>query len=82
MEKLMKVLLKKSVTVTPKDEKTNIFLPFTVEDSLKRLEIDYSYSPKELEDEEKSIRLVKENLQRDGYVIQGITRSLCPLRIS
>lgn len=80
MGKLMKVLLKKSVTVTPKDEKTNIFLPFTVEDSLKRLEIDYSYSPKELEDEEKSIRLVKENLQRDGYEDTGAYKEFMPLK--
>lgn len=80
MGKLMKVLLKKSVTVTPKDEKTNIFLPFTVEDSLKRLEIDYSYSPKELEDEEKSIRLVKENLQRDGYEDTGDYKEFMPLK--
>ena len=80
MGKLMKVLLKKSITVTPENEKTNIFLPFVVEDSLKRLEIDYSYSPKELLDEEKNIRLVKENLERDGFEDTGDYSEFIPLK--
>ena len=80
MGKLMKILLKKSITVTPEDEKTNIFLPFTVEDSFVRLEIDYRYSPKELSDEEKSIRLVKENLLRDGYEDTGDYGQFLPLK--
>ena len=80
MGKLMKILLKKSISVTPENEKTNIFLPFTVEDSLKKLEIDYSYSPKELLDEEKNIRLVKENLQRDGFEDTGDYSEFIPLK--
>ena len=80
MGKLMKILLKKSISVTPEKEKTNIFLPFTVEDSLKKLEIDYSYSPKELLDEEKNIRLVKENLQRDGFEDTGDYSEFIPLK--
>lgn len=67
MGKLMKLLLKKSITVTLQQEKTNIFLPFTVEEGYKKLEIDYKYSPKELADEEKSAVLIKENLLRDGW---------------
>ena len=80
MGKLMRVLLKKSITVTPENEKTNIFLPFTVDDGLQKLEIDYRYSPKELSDEEKSIRLVKENLLRDGYEDTGDYRQFLPLK--
>ena len=76
----MKILLKKSITVTPENEKTNIFLPFTVEDSLKKLEIDYSYSPKELLDEEKNICLVKKNLQRDGFEDTGDYSEFIPLK--
>ncbi len=63
----MKVLLKKSIRVTPEDEKTNIFIPFSVPEGCGKIEIDYSYSPKDLENEEKSIVLIKENLIRDGW---------------
>ena len=83
MGKLMKVLLKKRITVTPENEKTNIFLPFTVEDSFTRLEIDYSYSPKDLEDEEKNRVLIKENLIRDGWeeiAEKGDFREFMPLK--
>ena len=80
MGKLMKILLKKSITVTPENEKTNIFLPFVVEGGFSSLTIDYSYSPKVLEDEEKSISLVKENLLRDGYEDKGDYGQFLPLK--
>ncbi|MBR3815307.1 MAG: hypothetical protein IKJ27_01125 [Clostridia bacterium] len=62
---LMKILLNKTVTVTPENERTNIFLPFAVPSGVKKLIIDYSYSPKELTDREKCEALIKENLIRD-----------------
>jgi len=67
MEKLMKILLKKSIRVTLEDEKTNIFIPFSVPEGCGKIEIDYSYSPKDLEDEKRSRGLIKENLIRDGW---------------
>lgn len=76
----MKVLIKKSITVTPENEKTNIFLPFNVGEGFRSITIDYSYSPKLLEDEKKSIRLVKENLLRDGYEDRGNYRQYMPLK--
>ncbi len=76
----MRVLLKKSIRVTPEDEKTNIFIPFSVPEGCGKIEIDYSYSPKVLEDEEKSILLVKENLLRDGYEDKGDYRQYLPLK--
>ena len=63
----MKVLLKKSIRVTPEDEKTNVFIPFSVPECCGKIEIDYSYSPKDLEDEKRSRGLIKENLIRDGW---------------
>ena len=83
MGKLMKVLLKKTVTVTPENEKTNIHLPFDVDGDFERLEIDYSYSPKILEDEEKSRVLIKENLIRDGWdeiAEKGDYKAFMPLK--
>ena len=79
----MKILLKKSVTLTPEHEKTNIFLPFLVNEEFERLEIDYSYSPKTLEDEEKSKVLIKENLIRDGWdeiAERGDYKAFMPLK--
>ena len=79
----MRVLLKRSVRVTPENEKTNIYLPFNAEKGLTRLTIDYSYSPKELEDEEKSERLIRENLIRDGWdeiAEKGDFRQFMPLK--
>ena len=79
----MKVLLKKSITVTPENEKTNIFLPFSVDEGNERLEIDYRYSPKILEDEEKSRILIKENLIRDGWneiAEKGDYKAFMPLK--
>ncbi len=65
MGRLMKALIKKTIRATPSDQKTNIGLAFTVPEGISALEIEYSYSPKELEDRKKSLFLIKENLMRD-----------------
>lgn len=80
MEKLMITLIKKTICVTPDDEKSNIKVPFTVPEEFSKLVIDYSYSPKELEYGEKSIRLVRENLARDGYEDTGDYSEFMPLK--
>lgn len=60
-------LIKKTVTcLTPDDEKGNIFIPFVLERDFEKLVITCSYTPKILEDEEKTNRLIKENLIRDA----------------
>lgn len=48
------------------DTKTSIAIPFTVQENAKKLFITYSYSPKILEDEEKSKRLIKANILKDA----------------
>lgn len=48
------------------DEKTSRFVPFNVPEGVEKLCITYSYTPKILENEEKSIELIKENLIRDA----------------
>ena len=63
----MKILLEKEIILTPENEKTNILLPFTVEDECDRLRITYSYSPKELGDCERARKLTEENLERDTH---------------
>lgn len=62
-----KILLKKTEThLRPEDEKSTRIIPFTVDKGVSKLCITYAYSPKILEDEEKSIELIKENLIRDA----------------
>lgn len=63
----MKVLLEKTVVLTPENEKTNIILPFTVKEESEKLRITYSYSPKELSDCERARDLIERNLQNDTH---------------
>jgi len=43
------ILLEKTGIVTPKDDKTNIFFDFAVPSGIKKIVIDYNYSPKTVE---------------------------------
>ena len=62
----MKTLFEKQLKLTPGDEKTNVVVPFKLEENYKRLFISYSYAPKLLEDREKAEKLIEENLIRDA----------------
>ncbi len=62
----MAVIFEKDIILTPEDEKTNVPLDFLVSDDFSNLEIFYSYSPKILEDKEKSRELIEENIKRDA----------------
>ncbi len=62
-----KTVLKETVThLRPDDSKSNSYIPFTVPEGIKKLFITYSYSPKILEDKEKSYELIRENILRDA----------------
>lgn len=62
-----KIVLKETqIRLTPEDEKSTHFIPFDVPDGVIKLCITYAYSPKILEDKEKSYMLIKENLIRDA----------------
>lgn len=62
-----KIVLKETQTVLhPDDEKSTRYIPFNVPEGVSKLCITYSYAPKILEDKEKSIELIKENLIRDA----------------
>lgn len=62
----MKTILKKELVLTHKDEKTNIEIPFNIDEHSKALKIHFSYSPKILKDENKAIQLVEECVFRDA----------------
>ncbi len=55
--------------ITSKDDKSNIVIPFTVNNNFNSLTIDFSYSPKNLEDKEKLTDIIKNALEKysNGY---------------
>ena len=57
-------LLEKQGRVTPKDDKTNIFLDFNVPNGVEKLIIDYSYSPKTVENRAEAVKLISEGLEK------------------
>lgn len=79
----MTVLLEEQLILTHENEKTNVPLKFFVEDEFSSLEITYSYSPKILADEEKSRRLIEENIRKDAgesYADYPSWQSFMPLK--
>ena len=62
----MEVIYEKNLILTPENEKTNVPLEFFVEGDFSKLEIFYEYTPKILEDREKSLILIDENIRRDA----------------
>ena len=62
-----KIILKETQTILhPDDSKSTRYIPFDVPENTQKLCITYAYSPKILEDKEKSYELIKENLIRDA----------------
>ncbi len=61
----MTVIKNEVVKLTPENEKGNCVVSFILNKNYKKLFITYSYSPKILTDEQKTIELIKENLMRD-----------------
>lgn len=62
----MKTVLNESAVLTPWDSKRNISWYFELEDDAEFLEITYSYSPKKLEDKEKTEEKILECLLKDA----------------
>lgn len=64
---MAKIILKETeAKLRPDDSKSNRYIPFTVPEGTEKLFITYSYSPKILEDKEKSYELIRENILRDA----------------
>ncbi len=60
------VFKEEDVFLHPVDSKDNRYFYFDVPEKTKKLFITYSYSPKNLEDKEKSVELIKENILHDA----------------
>lgn len=72
------ILFEKAGTVTPQQDKTNIFFDFNVPDNIEKLIIDYSYSPKTVEDKQTAINLVKEKMKQ--YNAGGTAEDYLPVK--
>lgn len=60
------IIINKSFSVFPKDEKTNIVIPFEVGENVKELKFTFSYSPKRLEDNDRAKNLIQECIKKDA----------------
>lgn len=58
------LIFEKTGKVLPEQDKTNISLQFSVPNGIEKLSIDYEYSPKILEDEEKAIELLEKSIEK------------------
>ncbi|MDD6012404.1 MAG: hypothetical protein PUC33_06105 [Oscillospiraceae bacterium] len=62
----MKTLLKTQVLLGKKDEKTNMIFPFSLEKPAEKLTVDFSYSPKILQDPKAAKEKIEDCLRRDA----------------
>ena len=62
--RLVMSIFEKRGTITPAQDKTNISFAFDVPKGVSALNIDFSYSPKTLENEEEAFRLVSDALNK------------------
>ena len=58
------ILLEKKGVITPDMDKTNIAFSFDVPDGVSALNMDFSYSPKTLDDESAAVRLISSALEQ------------------
>lgn len=58
------IIFEKAGKVTPGQDKTNIPLEFAVPGGVEKLIIDYEYSPKIFDDEEKAEKLLEESIEK------------------
>ncbi|MDE6722804.1 MAG: hypothetical protein K2J55_01245, partial [Eubacterium sp.] len=57
------LIFEKNGKVLPEQDKTNIPLQFTVPNGIEKLIIDYEYSPKTLDDEEKATEILQKSIE-------------------
>lgn len=60
----MSLIFEETKTLTPNDTKTNVPLQFYVAEELEKMEIEFSYSPKNLDDEEKAHKYIDDGFEK------------------
>lgn len=72
------ILLKKTGIVTPKKDKTNLFFDFDVPNGIKKIMIDYNYSPKTVENKAEALALIEKKMKQ--YGAGGATEDYLPVK--
>lgn len=72
-------ILSQTGRILPADSKTNIVHKFTVPEGVNRLVISYSYSPKDIEDEETALKEITLGLKRFNFEVVNVS-SFLPIR--
>lgn len=72
------LLLEKTGTIAPIQDKTNLFFDFHVPNHIEKLMIDYSYSPKTVEDQQAAISLIKKKMKQ--YNATGSAENYLPVK--
>ena len=60
----MSLIFEETKTLTPNDTKTNVPLQFYVAEELEEMKIEFSYSPKNLDDEEKAHKYIDDGFEK------------------
>ena len=60
----MSLIFEETKTLTPNDTKTNVPLQFYVAEELEKMKIEFSYSPKNLDDEEKAHKYIDDGFEK------------------
>lgn len=74
------VLLQKKSKLTVKDDKTNIVHNFKVPENINTLKINYSYSPKNFEDREKAVEVIRDCFKKYDEHIVGRPSDYLPVK--
>ena len=60
----MSLIFEETKPLTPNDTKTNVPLQFYVAEELEKMKIEFSYSPKNLDDEEKAHKYIDDGFEK------------------
>lgn len=67
------MIFSKSGKITERDDKTNIKLNFSVPQDIKRLDVKYSYFPKDIENTELARQILSKELQKYDFDVDDVT---------
>lgn len=74
------ILFQKKNKLTVKDDKTNIVHKFDVPENIKAIKIKYSYSPKNLDDRESAVNIIKDCFKKYDENMVGRPSDYLPVK--
>lgn len=70
------IIFSKNGKITPADDKTNICLGFNVPDGATKLVVKYSYSPKDVENEDQACEQIYTSMKKYGMNVTNVSSFL------